>query len=113
MYEIFARLLQERKLNINKVSKATGIPSSTLYSWKSGVAQLKQDKLVLIADYLGVTVSYLMGLPEDNIYNEENTINLEKFAVYKELIEEIDTLTPEQQNMVKSYISFLKTNKPS
>ena len=64
MYEIFAQLIKERNLTLYKVSKETGIANTVLYAWKNGKSSLKQDKLVILADYLGVSVSYLMGLDE-------------------------------------------------
>lgn len=54
LYEIFEKLLQERKTTIYRVSKETGIPQTTLYEWKSGRSTPKVDKLVKIARYFGV-----------------------------------------------------------
>lgn len=60
MYEVFERLLKERGLTAYKVSKDTGIAQSVLSAWKNGVSQLKQDKFVILADYFGVSIDYLM-----------------------------------------------------
>ena len=45
MYEIFAKLLEERGVTAYKVSKATGIAGSTFSDWKSGRSVPKIDKL--------------------------------------------------------------------
>ena len=59
-YENFEKLCNDNKTNPSRVSKATGISTATLTSWKKGVYTPKQDKLQLIADYFKVTVDYLM-----------------------------------------------------
>lgn len=65
MYEIFARLLKEKGLTAYKVSKDTGIPNTTLSAWKRGVCNIKNDKLQIIADYLNVSLPYLLGITDD------------------------------------------------
>lgn len=60
MYEIFARLLELKKVKAADVCRATGLPSSLFSEWKKGKSNPKVDKLQKIADYFGVTVDYLM-----------------------------------------------------
>ena len=60
LYEIFEKLLRERKTTIYRVSKDTGIPQTTLYEWKSGRSTPKVDKLLKIAQYFGVPLEYLI-----------------------------------------------------
>lgn len=54
MYEVFERLLELHEVSVADVSKATGIPKSTLSSWKSGVSTPKADKIYAIAKYFDV-----------------------------------------------------------
>ena len=60
MYEIYEKLLKERNCKTADVAKATGIHPSTFSDWKSGKSHPKQDKMLKIADYFGVTVKFLM-----------------------------------------------------
>ena len=60
MYEIFEKLCEAKGLTPYKVSKATGIPTATLSNWKAGRYTPKQDKLQKIADFLSVSLEYLM-----------------------------------------------------
>lgn len=60
MYDIYQKLLDEHKLKNSDIARATGISNMTLSDWKRGVSTPKQDKLIKIADYFGVTVDYLM-----------------------------------------------------
>lgn len=59
MYEIFAKLLEERNLKAADVCRGTGLPSSLFSEWKRGKSSPKVDKLQKIADYFGVTLDYL------------------------------------------------------
>lgn len=60
MYEIFENLMKEHGVTAYKVSKETGIATSTLSDWKKGRSTPKQDKLQKIADYFNVTIDYLL-----------------------------------------------------
>ena len=61
MYEIYERLLKARGLTSADVSKATGIRQSTLSTWKKRNATLNIKNAQKIADFLGVSIDYLMG----------------------------------------------------
>lgn len=61
MYEIYEKILKERGLKNADVSRGTGIAPSTLADWKHGrIKTLKMDKMKLIADFLGVSVDFLL-----------------------------------------------------
>ncbi|CAG9702676.1 Putative transcriptional regulator [Clostridium neonatale] len=60
MYKIFENLMKEHGVTAYKVSKETGIATSTLSDWKKGRSTPKQDKLQKIADYFNVTMDYLL-----------------------------------------------------
>ncbi|MBB6632796.1 helix-turn-helix domain-containing protein [Cohnella thailandensis] len=65
-YETFERLLREHKVTPYRVSKATGITTATLTSWKQGKYTPKQDKLQKIADYFGVGIEVFVGSQTSN-----------------------------------------------
>lgn len=88
MYEIFAKLLEERGVTAYKVSKATGIAGSTFSDWKSGRSTPKQDKLQKIADYFGVSVDFLITGKEETAVAQETHVDLkEEFNRIKKLLE--------------------------
>lgn len=64
MYEIFAKLLEQKGVTPYQVYKATGVAQSSLSDWKNGKSKPKYEKMVKIADYFGVTVDYLLGKPD-------------------------------------------------
>ena len=59
MYEIFEQLLKKYGVTAYKVSKATGISTSTLSDWKNGKSIPKSDKMQILADYFNVTLEFL------------------------------------------------------
>ena len=50
--------MTEHKVSAYRVAKDLGFSQSLLPNWKKGVAQPKQDKIKLIADYFNVPVEY-------------------------------------------------------
>lgn len=81
MYEIYCKLRDDQGSKDADVVKATGITKSTFSDWKSGRSKPKQDKLQKIADFLGVSVDYLMtGEEKDRKYylNDETAQLSEK-----------------------------------
>lgn len=73
MYEIFSNLLQKYGVTAYKVSKETGVSQSTLSDWKRGISTPKQDKLQKIANYFGVSLTYLLTGNETVQKNEKSS----------------------------------------
>lgn len=70
MYENYERILKERGLTNYKVSKDTGIAQSVLSTWKTKGTTPRADKLQILAEYLDVSVDYLLGV-QQNVQPEE------------------------------------------
>ena len=60
MYEYFEKILKERGLTAYRVAKETGVTQSTLSDWKRGRSTPKTENMKKIADFLNVSVDYLM-----------------------------------------------------
>ena len=82
-YERYAEIRDSVGMKDFDVSKASGIGSSTFSDWKNGRSNPKEAKLMKIADALGVTYAYMIGMESEpnpataaleyNIsYNDEN-----------------------------------------
>lgn len=99
MYEIFSKLLQAHGITPYKVSKETGVSQSTLSDWKRGISTPKQDKLQKIADYLGVSLDYLMTGEEKG--NDRYYLNDETAKVAQEIFKnkELRALFDVQRDM--------------
>ena len=59
MYEIFASLLKKKGLKAADVTRATGISSTVFSEWKKGKSKPNTEKMIKLANFLGVSVEYL------------------------------------------------------
>ena len=87
MFKQFEELMNEKHLNMRKVSQATGIPYSTFTDWKVGRYTPKIDKLKKIADFFGVSVDYLMTGNEIGINTQSITERVKTEPSYYNNIE--------------------------
>jgi transcriptional regulator with XRE-family HTH domain len=86
MYEVFEKLLEKNGVTAYKVSKETGIGRSTFTDWKSGRSKPGLDKLIKIAAYFGVSVSYLTtGEGPYDGFSDENAHLVAKIRTDKDL----------------------------
>lgn len=88
MYEIFEKLLEIKGVKTADVCNATGLKAPTFSDWKKGKSKPNVDKLILIANYFGVSVEYLVT-GEDNrmdtpLFEEEH---VELITLYSQLNE--------------------------
>lgn len=60
MYEKYEALATERGVSSYEVAKTIGIPASTFYDWKAGRSKPKAEKMMKIADYFGVPITYFL-----------------------------------------------------
>lgn len=88
-YENFEKLCIENGVKPSQVSKATGIHTATLTSWKQGKYTPKREKMELISQYFNVSVDYLMTgkEPTENKYSAEMAMLVGKIRNDKELSE--------------------------
>lgn len=56
-YLKFEELMNQKSMNIPKVSEELDIPMTSLYDWKNGNSKPKLEKLLKIAGFFGVDVS--------------------------------------------------------
>lgn len=61
MYQKYEKLRNDKGVTDYEVSKQTKISTATLSEWKKGTYQPKIDKIMLLADYFGVSVTYFLG----------------------------------------------------
>ena len=60
-YATFEKMLASHNTTVYKVSKATGISTSTFTDWKRGRSTPKADKLAKLADFFSVSLDELLG----------------------------------------------------
>lgn len=63
------QLRLEKEMTLEQVATIVGVGKSTVRKWETGaIANMKRDKIALLASALGTTPTYLMGWKE----SEEN-----------------------------------------
>lgn len=61
------RLRQERCMTLEQVANIVGVGKSTVRKWETGtIANMRRDKIALLAKALRTTPAYLMGWKEDS-----------------------------------------------
>ena len=116
MYEIFEKLCNLKNVTPYRVSKETGIATSTFSDWKNGNSTPKQDKLKKIADYFGVSLSYLMtGEEPENeqpYYLDDDAREMAQFMYenpeYKVLFDASRKISKEDIGTVKAILDKFK-----
>lgn len=100
MYEIFAKLLEEKGLKAADVTRATGIKSPVFSEWKKGKSRPNTEKMIKIANFLGVSVEYLTTGKEPE-GGEKYYLNEETAQVAQEIFEnkELRALFDVQKDM--------------
>lgn len=97
------RLRLERRMTLEQVADIVGVGKSTVRKWETGmIANMRRDKIDLLAKALGVAPSYLMGWEDVN-----ETVNTEVLIVSDEekLLLDLFRLVPEgQQKLVLQMI---------
>lgn len=88
MYEIFAKLLEEKGIKAADVTRATGIKSPVFSEWKKGKSNPNTEKMIKIAKFLDVSVEYLMT-GEDSHFSQESAMLDVKISEDNELKEAI------------------------
>ena len=58
---ILFQLLQQRGIKAKQLAEATGVSTGNISDWKAGRSKPSAEKLDRIAQYLGVSSSYLLG----------------------------------------------------
>ena len=114
MYEVYQRLLDEKGLKNADVARATGISNMTLSDWKRGKSVPKSDKMRKIAEYLNVSVDYLMTGKDMEFAAEmaEIDVTLSNMSErMKEYALKLNNLPSDKQELVMNLIDTLIKNE--
>ena len=114
MYEIYQRLLDEKGLKNADVARATGISNMTLSDWKRGKSVPKSDKMRKIAEYLNVSVDYLMTGKDMEFTVEMAEIDVTLSNTSKRIKEyalKLNNLPSDKQELVMNLIDTLMKNE--
>ena len=94
-------LLDEKKLQQKDLSDFLGLSKNTMTGWKNGNNKSYKKHLPKIAEFLGVSVDYLLG----NDSPSDKTVFT--YALYNEITHD---LSEEQIEQLKKYADFLRNS---
>ena len=104
------QLRLERNMTLEEVANIVGVGKSTVRKWETGmIANMKRDKIALLAKALGTTPAYLMGWKE-----KENTpVPLDEPKLTEEqklMLDLFDRVPEDKQKMVLEMIRVALKN---
>ena len=92
-----------RKMTLEEVANIVGVGKSTVRKWETGmIANMKRDKIALLAKALSTTPAYLMGWDEEQTSYEILTPITE---AEQKLLDLFRRVPESQQDMVLQMIS--------
>lgn len=68
--DIFGNIVQNENLSLYRISKDTGIPKTIIYDWASGGREPVSEYVIKLADYLNVSIDYLVGRTDKKEVNK-------------------------------------------
>lgn len=100
-WDNFQRICQEKGESPNGVCREIGLSNAVATHWKNGT-QPKADVLVKIAEYLDVSVDYLLGIQKKSAPDDE---------VRSAVIEKVRSMSDEQAVQLLAFLeSMLKSD---
>lgn len=100
--DIFVKILQEQNITAYKLSKDTGITQGMISYWKNGERIPSAENLVMLADYFGCSVDYLLGRTDEKMPP----------ATQQEALESsLHDLTDEELQDVLDYVRYVKSKR--
>ena len=109
-WERFVQLCAERNTKPNPVAKELGISSGAVTNWKNGAVP-QSATLKRIADYFGVSTSYLLGIVDD----PDPIALIDPSKKSPPIIEKIDEamldMSEEELEDLNKYIDFLRSKR--
>lgn len=107
--QIILELIKEHKSSQSELCRAIGASTGSFSDWKSHRSSPKQEYLVKIADFFGVTTDYLLTGDESKKYpatgNGSGISEHDKLAM--ELIKKYDGLSDDDKRAVERMIDAL------
>lgn len=107
MAQKIQELRKEKGLTLEQVADIVGVGKSTVRKWETGmIANMKRDKIALLAKALGTTPAYLMGWDE----KENSSDELELTEGERQMLDLFKLVPEDQQPLVLEMIrAALKT----
>lgn len=105
-YQRLHEICKEKGTSVTKMTKELGLSSGNLTNWKNG--RLPKTEIAMkIADYLGVSLHYLMGETDQK---EKPSIDSDERL--QKLYDVVKDLSDAEYMAFMSFVAGLKANRP-
>lgn len=102
---------KELGLTLEDVAKTVGVGKSTVRKWETGdIANMKRDKIALLAKALKVSPAFIMGWDESmaTVYSFDlSHKNKESSPLVEQALQKIKGLSKENQQRAIDYVDYL------
>ena len=97
-------LRKEKKFSQKEMAESLGVNVKTVSRWENGENEIKLAQANMLADYFGVSVSYLLGYG----YKKRETRSVERLeSVYVEFLVNINTISDTDLEDLKAFSNRL------
>lgn len=96
-----SELLREKKISQKELMDHLGLKKGVFTSWKSGLTTSYTKYIPQIAEFLGVSSDYLLGIENEKQSIKEEDVKVALFGGDGEV-------TDEMWNEVKTFVAFVK-----
>lgn len=62
---ILSQIIKERRITLKEISRATGVPATTISEWTGNRTPKNPEQVLKVAKFLGVTLHFLLFGKED------------------------------------------------
>ena len=106
----FSDLIESSDKTITAIAKDLHVSNQTISAWKIGTRSPKSPTVIVIADYFGVTVEWLMGFDVEKTKDEKEQVFSEdpEIRIVSGMME---TMSQEQKQQVIDLIKILVKQK--
>ena len=107
---------EEKKLTQQQLADILCVDKTSISKWENGFNYPNQNIQMMIADYFGVSVDYLLGRDAPTPAPTDNTITAERLRALGIDTDGLENLTDEQLSVIRTTLSalldsFKKSNK--
>ncbi|MDF1495185.1 helix-turn-helix domain-containing protein [Caproiciproducens sp. CPB-2] len=93
LYEKIQSICKDRGTNFAQIEKALGFGNGTMQKWDKASPRI--DKVKSVADYLGVSIDFLLDRSKTSPQGQK-------------LADAFDELPPQKRDLVQRYVEMLK-----
>ena len=96
LFERTKEISKKRGMSLQDAAKSAGIGINSIYQWKKQTPSV--DRIKLVADVLGVSVDYILGITDDMHANKKDESTVDLIAAHWGV--DLDNLSKEEKAIV-------------